>query len=158
MDQIFWWLKIHKSIYHDNSVTCGETQAVAAERSLNLAPIVLTPKSIRCWSVNRFTCLTSISSDTNVSVKFWKPWSLGKFVISSLLTPSQAKITKNRSDNTIFTEQIMLTEFLERERSYYDFKDELNWSQKMRNCRLERSTGVCYICHVWFKTCQNKFS
>ena len=83
--QLIWWLKIHKRIWHDNflwrnkQVSCGETQAVAEDRSLNLAPIVCTPRSIRFWSVNLFICLTSISSETNVCVKFSRPWSLRKF-------------------------------------------------------------------------------
>ena len=123
--QLIWCLKIHKSICHDDflrsnkQVTCGETQVVAADRSLNLAPIVRTPRSIRFWSVNRLTCLTSISSDTNVCVKCSKPWSFRKFAISSSLpTPSQPKITKKRRGITIFNEDIMLTEILE-ERYFY---------------------------------------
>ena len=116
--QLIWWLKIHKRIWYDDflwrnkQITCGETHAVAAEQSLILAPIVLTPRSMRFWSVSLFTCLTSISSETNVSAKFlwryhcfWEERDCDMILGTSWTGPKR-------------------------------------WEMY---CRLEKSTGVCYI-------------
>ena len=146
---------VHKSVYH-KQLEHSNYLLLDIFESRSELPLLFPSKSDFDMTINSVASLQFPLS--SVYVRFWNPKSFRKFKKSSLTTPSHPKITKKRRGKPSSMKISCWLSFWKE--IDCDMIRRTIWNGPktwQKYCRPKKSTGVCYICHTWFKTCQNRF-